>query len=149
MVIRQIGSKRREKSNITLTIDIPDGKIFTMYLIIFCVLKDVQCIGRRLWEASACCALNSKPDRLRINKIKRREVKSMLKRDDGGELVGLAIGIGIILFIVYVIVILASIIAGIAAVGGTLFGGGSAIKNYVCSFKENVIDSNRSKTVTA
>lgn len=73
----------------------------------------------------------------------------MLKRDDGGELVGLAIGIGIILLIVYVIVILASIIAGVAAAGGTLFGGGSAIKNYVCSFKENVVDSNRIKVAEA
>lgn len=76
----------------------------------------------------------------------------MLKHDGEeavGALIGLAICIGIIIFIVYVIVVLASVIAGVAAAGGTLFGGGSAIKNYVCSFKENVVDSNRSKSVTA
>lgn len=73
----------------------------------------------------------------------------MLKHDSDDALVGLAVCIGLIVLIVYVIVILASIIAGIAAAGGTLFGGGSAIKNYFCSFKENVIDGNRSKAVVA
>ena len=67
----------------------------------------------------------------------------MFKRDGDEAIIGLVIGLAIIAFIIYVIVILASIIAGVAAAGGTLFGGGSAIKNYVLSFKENVIDSNK------
>lgn len=70
----------------------------------------------------------------------------MFKRDGEEALVGLAIGIAIICFIVYIIVLLATVIAGVAAAGGTLFGGCSAIKNYVLSFKENVIDSNRVAT---
>lgn len=70
----------------------------------------------------------------------------MFKRDGEEALVGLAIGIAIICFIVYIMVLLATVIAGVAAAGGTLFGGCSAIKNYVLSFKENVIDSNRVAT---
>ena len=73
----------------------------------------------------------------------------MFKRDGEDVIVGLVIGFMIIAVIVYVIVILASIIAGVAAAGGTIFGGGSAIKNYFLSFKENVIDSNRSVTMAA
>ena len=69
--------------------------------------------------------------------------------DDGAAIIGLIIGLGFIVFIVYIIVILASIIAGIAAAGGTIFGGGSAIKNYFLSFKENVIDDNRSRVTAA
>ena len=73
----------------------------------------------------------------------------MFKHDGEEAFIGLAIGIVIIAIVVYIIVILASIIAGAAVAGGTLFGGGSAIKNYFSSFKENVIDSNRSMVVTA
>lgn len=73
----------------------------------------------------------------------------MFKRDGEEAIVGLVIGLMIIAFIVYVIVLLASIIAGVAAAGGTIFGGGSAIKNYFSSFKENVIDSNRSVAMAA
>ena len=51
----------------------------------------------------------------------------MSRRDDDTALIGLVIGLAIILFIVYVAV----------------YGAGSAIKNYISSFKENVIDSNR------
>lgn len=67
----------------------------------------------------------------------------MFKHDGEESIIGLVIGIVIIAFIIYVIVILASIIAVVAATGGTIFGGGSAIKNYIFSFKENVVDSNK------
>ena len=70
----------------------------------------------------------------------------MLKHDDGDfivGLVGLMIGLCIIAFIIYVMVLLATVILGVAAAGGTVYGGGTAVKNYFSSFKENVIDSNR------
>ena len=70
----------------------------------------------------------------------------MFKRDGEGALIGLAISIAIICFIVYLMVLLATVIAGVAVASGTLFGGCSAIKNYVLSFEENVIDSNRVAT---
>ena len=57
----------------------------------------------------------------------------MSRRDDDTALIGLAIGLAIILFIVYVAVWVATVV----------YGAGSAIKNYISSFKENVIDSNR------
>jgi hypothetical protein len=67
----------------------------------------------------------------------------MFKTDDEGALVGLIIGLAIIVFIVYIIFLLAMVIAGIAAAGGTVYGGGTAIGNYFMSFKENMVDSNR------
>lgn len=67
----------------------------------------------------------------------------MSRRDDDTALVGLAIGLAIILFIVYVAVWVATVVVNVAAVLGTVYGAGSAIKNYISSFKENVIDSNR------
>lgn len=67
----------------------------------------------------------------------------MFKHDDGDAIIGLAIGLAIIGVILYILFLLATIIAGVAAAGGTIFGGGSAIKNYILSFKENVIDSNK------
>ncbi len=70
----------------------------------------------------------------------------MFKRDGEEALIGLVIAIAVICFIVYIMVLLATVIAGVAAAGGTLFGGCSAIKNYVVSFKKNVIDSNRVAT---
>lgn len=73
----------------------------------------------------------------------------MFKRDGEEAIVGLVIGIAIICFIVYLLVLLASIIAGVAAAGGTLFGGCSAIKNYALSFKENVVDSNKVSSMAA
>lgn len=72
----------------------------------------------------------------------------MIKRDGEDAIIGLAIGLVIVGIVVYILIILASIIAGVAAAGGTLFGGGSAIKNYILSFKENVIDSNRASART-
>lgn len=80
---------------------------------------------------------------------KKRMVHFMFKRDGEEAIVGLVIGIAIICFIVYVIVLLATIIAGVAAASGTIFGGGSAIKNYTLSFKENVIDSNKQAPMAA
>lgn len=62
---------------------------------------------------------------------------------DYGALVGIFIGLALILFALYIIFLLAMAVAGIAAIGGTLFGGGTAIGNYFTSFKENIIDSNK------
>lgn len=73
----------------------------------------------------------------------------MFKRDGEEAIVGLVIGIAIIAFIIYIMFLLATVIAGVAAAGGTLFGGCSAIKNYALSFKENVIDSNKTSTIAA
>lgn len=67
----------------------------------------------------------------------------MFKTDDDGALIGLVIGLAIIVFIVYIVCLLAMAIAGIAAAGGTLYGGGTALGNYFSSFKENMVDSNR------
>jgi len=87
--------------------------------------------------------------RASLKSFKEREGENMFKHDDDGAMIGLIMGIAIILFIVYVIVLLATIIAGIAAAGGTVYGGGHAIKNYISSFKENVIDSNRASATAA
>lgn len=73
----------------------------------------------------------------------------MVKHDGEESIVGLIIGLFIIAFVIYILIILASIIVGVAAAGGTIFGGGSAVKNYVYSFKENVIDSNRESMMVA
>lgn len=73
----------------------------------------------------------------------------MFKRDEDGALVGFIGIIAIILFIIYILILLATAIAGVAAAGGTLFGGFEAVKNYFLSFKENVIDSNRISTMGA
>ena len=67
----------------------------------------------------------------------------MFKHDGEGELIGFVIVLGIIAFIIYVLVMAAAFIGGVAAAGGTIYGGGSAIANYAKSFKENVIDSNK------
>lgn len=63
--------------------------------------------------------------------------------DDYGALIGALIGLAIIVFVIYCIILLAMVIASIAAAGGTLYGGGTAIGNYFASFKENMIDDNR------
>lgn len=73
----------------------------------------------------------------------------MFKRDGEEAIVGLIIAVCVIGFVVYITILLATAIAGVAAAGGTIFGGCSAIKNYVLSFKENVIDSNRSSMTAA
>lgn len=41
------------------------------------------------------------------------------------------------------VVLVATVIVNVAVAVGTVYGAGSAIKNYISSFKENVIDSNR------
>lgn len=73
----------------------------------------------------------------------------MFKHDGEDVIIGLIIGVIIIGFVIYMLVLLATIIAGVAAAGGTLYGGGYAIKNYVSSFKENVIDSNKVSAIAA
>ena len=67
----------------------------------------------------------------------------MSRRDDDTALIGLVIGLAIILFIVYVAVWVATVVVNVAAALGTVYCAGSAIKNYISSCKENVIDSNR------
>ena len=69
-------------------------------------------------------------------------------KHDGGFIIAILI-IAFMGFIVYCLFVLATIFAGVAAAGGTLFGGGAAIKNYALSFKENIIDSNRKPAVAA
>lgn len=73
----------------------------------------------------------------------------MFKHDGEEAIVGLIVGLVIIGIIVYVIIMLAMFIASVAAAGGTLYGGGYAIKNYFSSFKENVIDSNKATAMAA
>ena len=60
-----------------------------------------------------------------------------------GGIIAIVIGLAIIAFVIYCIVLLASAIGAVAAGGGVLWGGGTAIVNYSKSFKENMIDSNR------
>jgi len=69
-----------------------------------------------------------------------------MKRDDDGAIIGLFIALAIIAVVVYLICLLAMVIVGVAAAGGTIFGGFTAVKNYFSSFKENIIDSNRRVT---
>ncbi len=64
--------------------------------------------------------------------------------DDGcGTIIGLALILGGVALALYLIVIAATIVGPILAAAGVLWGGGSALKNYIVSFKENVFDSNR------
>jgi hypothetical protein len=45
----------------------------------------------------------------------------------------------IIKFIQYIVLP----VVGLAALAGLIWGGGTALINYIISFKENIIDSNR------
>ena len=63
--------------------------------------------------------------------------------DDWGGIIALIFIIAAVVFVVYCIVMIASVLAAVAGVGGTLWGGGTAIANYCKSFKENMIDSNK------
>lgn len=64
--------------------------------------------------------------------------------DDTGGLIGLVVILAIVALVVYVAVLAASAFAMVAAIGGTAWGGGTAVLNYGKSFKKNMIDSNRS-----
>ena len=66
--------------------------------------------------------------------------------EGGGKIVAIAIIIGLIIFVLYIISLIATAVLGIAAAGGSIWGGGRAILNYSRSFKENMIDSNRATT---
>lgn len=66
-----------------------------------------------------------------------------------GALIGLFFAVAVICIVIYVTVMLITIIAGIFAACGTVYGGGYAIKNYASSFKENIIDSNRASAMAA
>ncbi len=77
----------------------------------------------------------------------------MFKRDVGdeayGALIGLAIVVAVVIFIVYVMVMIAGILIMVAAGLGVIYGGGTAVVNYVSSFKENIIDSNKKGMIVA
>lgn len=45
--------------------------------------------------------------------------------------------------ILYLLAFIATSFIGAAAAGGTIYGGGTAIRNYGAAFKKNMIDSNR------
>lgn len=62
--------------------------------------------------------------------------------DFGGVIIFFIVAV-IVLAVIYCIVMIASVLAGIAGVGGFAWGGGTAVVNYCKSFKENMIDSNR------
>ncbi len=62
--------------------------------------------------------------------------------DDIGFIEGILL-LAFIGFIVYVIVMIISVLVGIAGTAGLAWGGGTAVVNYYKSFKENIIDSNR------
>lgn len=64
--------------------------------------------------------------------------------DDDGifGIFGIIIGLVVILFILYIIFLIATTVIGIAAACGTVYGGGTAIVNYVSSINENIIKSN-------
>lgn len=65
-----------------------------------------------------------------------------------GDGIGILILLAIIIAIICLIIYIASIIISVAAAGGALWGGGTAILNYGRSFKENMIDSNRAIPTT-
>ncbi len=73
----------------------------------------------------------------------------MFRRDSESVLVGWLIVVGVIILVLYIMFLLATVVAGVALAGGSVYGGGYAIKNYVSSFKENVIDSNKSPAMAA
>ena len=68
----------------------------------------------------------------------------MFKHDDGD-----GVGVLAVIIVFFVIVYLVALIATFGALGGIIFGGGSAIKNYILSFKENIIDSNKKPIMSA
>lgn len=73
----------------------------------------------------------------------------MYKHEGEGAIIGLFFILTFFLIIVYVMFLLATVVVSVAAAGGTLYGGGYAIKNYVSSFKENVVDSNKTTKLAA
>lgn len=65
-----------------------------------------------------------------------------------GWIAGIVLVIVAICFIIYILSLVASIIAVCSGIGGALWGGGTAIRNYAKAFKDNMISSNK-KTVVA
>lgn len=63
--------------------------------------------------------------------------------DDSGAVIGVFIIIVVVGIVIYIAIMASMVIAA----GGALWGSGTAIKNYIESFKENMIDSNRNITV--
>lgn len=73
-----------------------------------------------------------------------------MNRHDGEALIiGWVLILAFFLIIAYVVFLVAAVVVSVAAAGGTLYGGGYAIKNYVSSFKENVVDSNKTTKLAA
>ena len=69
-------------------------------------------------------------------------------KHDGGFIIAILI-IAFMGFIVYCLFMLATIFAGVAAAGGTLFGGGAAIKNYALSEIAKNIEKRKSEIFEA
>ncbi|HIW34005.1 MAG TPA: hypothetical protein IAA29_14580 [Candidatus Paenibacillus intestinavium] len=61
--------------------------------------------------------------------------------NNSGNLVSLLFTAILMIALIGIMFFVSSIIAAAAATGGVLWGGGVAIKNYVQSFKENMIES--------
>ena len=70
--------------------------------------------------------------------------------DDGGigVIIGFCMVLALIAAVIYIAVLVAAAVGMLAGAAGTIWGGGTALKNYFASFKENIIDSNR-KSVAA
>lgn len=68
---------------------------------------------------------------------------------DDNLISGLVAVIGVIILvavIIYIIAIIASAVVAVAGAGGLLWGSGTALINYIKSFKENMIDANKVTT---
>ena len=63
--------------------------------------------------------------------------------DGMGYVISVVIGLVVLVFFIYLITFVAVTVVSLAALGGSLWGGGWAIYNYGQSLKENFIDSNR------
>lgn len=79
-----------------------------------------------------------------------------MRRDDSdsgagciGGLIGIVIVIAIVVAIIALIIALiiaaAWILAMVAGIAGTIWGGGTALVNYIKSFKKHMIDDNLKK----
>lgn len=64
--------------------------------------------------------------------MNKQKLFSVGRDDDGGWLFSLIIALIVIMMVVAIVVY-----------GGAFIGGFYSIKNYIMSFKENVVDSNR------
>lgn len=59
-----------------------------------------------------------------------------------GTVIGGIFALMAIAFVVYIIVMVVGAALSVVSAGGFIWGGGTALINYISSFKENIIDSN-------